>query len=137
MSQPTTSTKPPIDKVALFPIRDRKILMVRKDEDHLYINLGGKREPGETDLETLARECMEELSVKLLVETCRPAGVFTDFTLDGRPITSTDYFGEVEGEFVPGKEIKEWAWHTYADRNKTTPLGQKIFDFLKAQDLID
>jgi len=54
-----------IDNVALVHIHDRKLLVARsRGKDRWYLP-GGKREPGESDEETLTREIREELSVEM------------------------------------------------------------------------
>jgi len=54
-----------IDKIALLYLKDGKILStLSKGKDTYYIP-GGKREQGETDEETLIRECKEELSIDI------------------------------------------------------------------------
>lgn len=65
-----------IDKVALIYIKDGKILSTRSEGKDKYYLPGGKREGDETDLETLAREVKEELSVDVVEETAEFYGVF-------------------------------------------------------------
>lgn len=58
-----------IDKIAWIYIQNRKILSTRsKGKDTFYLP-GGKRETGESDVQTLTREIQEELSVDLLPES--------------------------------------------------------------------
>lgn len=54
-----------IDKLAYILIKDRKVLTTRSiGKDTWYIP-GGKREGDETDVQALAREVEEELSVRI------------------------------------------------------------------------
>jgi 8-oxo-dGTP pyrophosphatase MutT (NUDIX family) len=60
-----------IDKLAYIEIKDRKLLVtLSQGKDTWYIP-GGKRNGNETDLEALAREVKEELSVNLKPNTDR------------------------------------------------------------------
>ena len=65
-----------IDKVALLYVKDGKILSTRSKGKDKYYLPGGKREGDEADLETLAREIREELSVDLVEATARFYGTF-------------------------------------------------------------
>ena len=58
-----------IDKIAWIYLKDRKILSTRSKGKDVWYLPGGKREPGESDRETLIREIIEELSVSLLPYT--------------------------------------------------------------------
>ncbi|WP_438872307.1 NUDIX hydrolase [Paractinoplanes rishiriensis] len=60
-----------IDKVAWIRIDGGRILSTRSRGRCLYYLPGGKREKGEDDLQTLAREIREELSVDLQVGSAR------------------------------------------------------------------
>ncbi len=58
-----------IDKLAFIEIKNRKLLVtLSKEKDTWYIP-GGKREVGESDIQTLTREIQEELSVNITSET--------------------------------------------------------------------
>ncbi|MBP9817386.1 NUDIX domain-containing protein [Candidatus Shapirobacteria bacterium] len=56
-------------RVSAVIIQDKKILLVRGNSGFykdFYFTPGGRVEDGESDLETLKRELMEELSIELL-----------------------------------------------------------------------
>jgi 8-oxo-dGTP diphosphatase len=59
-------------------IRDEagRILLVRKRGTTAFMQPGGKRDPGEDDIATLAREIDEELGCQLVPGSIRPLGEF-------------------------------------------------------------
>ena len=65
-----------IDKVALLYWERGRLLCTRSQGKETYYIPGGKREAGETDVETLVRELQEELGVEVRPETARLYGVF-------------------------------------------------------------
>jgi 8-oxo-dGTP diphosphatase len=127
----------PINKVGLIVIKDRKVLMARSRGQKLAYNLGGKVEPGESDEQALARECLEEANIKLLLETCTWLHTFKGFAPDGRMLTIRAYTGEYEGTPAHGSEVEELDWFTSKDGKRTTPMGRQILEYLAAANLID
>ena len=55
----------PIDKIAWIRLEDGKVLSTRSRGKDVYYFPGGKREPGETDLEAQVREIREEFDVAI------------------------------------------------------------------------
>lgn len=106
-----------IDKVAGIIIQDGKILGVKSYKHDLLFIPGGKREPGETDIQTLTREIKEELDVDI------SDPVFYDevhaknynFTED---MKIRAYFIKVIGNPKPTSEIESIAWIDRDDYNK-------------------
>lgn len=99
-----------IDKVGGIILKDKKILVQRKKNNREECIIpGGKREGNETDLETLKRELMEELSVKLINATF--IGGFDDIAVfSNEPIHVQTYLAQIEGEIKCNNEIKEAIW---------------------------
>lgn len=64
-----------IDKVAWILVEDGRVLSTRSRGKDVWYLPGGKREPGESDLETLRREIGEELSVDVDVRRHRTSPV--------------------------------------------------------------
>ena len=65
-----------IDKVAWVRVEDGRVLAARsRGKDTFYLP-GGKREPGESDIDTLVREVTEELSVTVVRGTESLVGTF-------------------------------------------------------------
>lgn len=89
---------------------DGRMLLVRKRGTTTFMKPGGKRDAGEDDLTTLARELEEELgcrlvSAELLGHFSAPAANEAGFT-----VQSAIYLAVVEGEIAPRAEIEELAW---------------------------
>ncbi|AVT39325.1 NUDIX domain-containing protein [Plantactinospora sp. BB1] len=120
-----------IDKIAWIRLEEGRILSSRSHGKDVYYLPGGKREPGETDLETLVREIEEELSVAVVAGTAEPVGVFTA-PAHGHPagtvVRMTCYAAEYRGVLRPANEIAEIVWLGYADRHRVSPVDQVIFD---------
>ncbi|RCV54869.1 NUDIX hydrolase [Marinitenerispora sediminis] len=141
---PEPSAPPPaapgvIDAVAWVHVRDGRLLNVRSaGKDALYLP-GGKREPGESDVEALVREVREELSVRLRAETARPFAV-VDEDAHGYPagtrVRLLCYTAEHEGEPVPSREIRELAWVDERDAARCAPAGRRVLEALRERGLL-
>ncbi|WFE98945.1 NUDIX domain-containing protein [Micromonospora sp. WMMD964] len=128
-----------IDKVAWILIEDGRVLSTRSMGKEAWYLPGGKREPGETDLETLRREIGEELSVEIDVPSAVHLGVFTAAAhghAAGVTVRMTCYRAGYRGRLQPASEIAEMAWLGYADRHRTSAVDHIIFDHLLAEDLL-
>ncbi|MFI6522802.1 NUDIX domain-containing protein [Spirillospora sp. NPDC050679] len=126
----TTTT---IDKIAWIHLADGKILSTRSRGKDVYYIPGGKREPGETDLDTLVREIDEELAVTIVAATARHLGTFQAQAhghADGVMVQMTCYTAEHRGTPVPSSEIEDLVWLAYRDRDRVSPVDQVIFDHL-------
>jgi hypothetical protein len=49
----------------------------------------------------------------------------------------TCYEGPYSGELSPDSEIEEMVWFKHADKVKSSPVDNIIFDWLRDNDLID
>jgi 8-oxo-dGTP pyrophosphatase MutT (NUDIX family) len=122
-----------IDKIAWIRIEDGAILSTRSAGKDAYYIPGGKREAGESDIETLVREIHEELSVTIVADTAEHAGTFhaqAHGHPDGTVVRMSCYTAEYQGELRPDSEIEEIVWLTYADRDRVSPVDRIIFDDL-------
>ncbi|MFE0027722.1 NUDIX domain-containing protein [Amycolatopsis sp. NPDC059021] len=128
-----------IDKIAWLRLDGGKILSTRSRGKDVYYFPGGKREPGESDLDTLVREIGEELAVTIDRATARHAGTFEAQAHGhdtGITVRMTCYTADYDGVLVPSSEIEEIVWLTYADRDRVSPVDQVIFDHLSAAGLL-
>ena len=128
-----------IDKIAWIHLEGGRVLSTRSRGKSVWYIPGGKREAGETDLQTLAREIREELDVEVDVAHAAPAGVFEAQAhghAEGVIVRMTCYTAPYTGTLAPASEIEEIAWLTYQDRQKTAPVDWLIFDDLRAKGLL-
>ena len=128
-----------IDKVAFLYLQDGKILSTRsKGKDKYYIP-GGKREAGESDIETLVREVKEELSVDIIESSAKLYGVFeaqAHGKAEGVIVKMTCYTAEFTGELKVDSETVEIVWLTTADIETVSPVDKLIFADLKQKGLL-
>ncbi|WP_037360852.1 NUDIX hydrolase [Amycolatopsis orientalis] len=123
-----------IDKIAWIRFDAGKILSTRSRGKDVYYLPGGKREPGETDLQTLVREIDEELAVAITPGSARYFGTFqapAHGHAAGTAVRMTCYTAGYRGILTPSSEIAEIVWLTYADRARGSPVDQIIFDHLR------
>lgn len=124
-----------IDKVAWIVVRDGRILSTRNHGLEVFYLPGGKREAGETDVDTLTREIKEELTVDIIAPTMALFGTFTA-PAHGRSagilVQMTCYTAEATGDLAASHEIAEYAWLSYADRGRVSATDQLVFDHLHA-----
>lgn len=120
----------PIRTVAAV-IRDDRghVLLVRKRGSDTFIQPGGKREPGENSLATLAREIDEEIGCRLRLETAVRLGEFEDDAVNesDRRVRGEVFIVEVEGTPAARAEIEALAWVNPADPGglRIAPLSRR------------
>lgn len=122
-----------IDKIAWLRLEGGRILSTRSRGKGVYYIPGGKREPGESDVQTLVREISEELTVAIAPDSAEHAGTFeaqADGHSPGSTVRMTCYTADYTGTLSPSSEVEEVVWLTYADRERVSPVDQLIFDHL-------
>lgn len=128
-----------IDKIAWIHLQDGRVLSTRSRGKTTWYLPGGKRDPGESDLETLAREVREELDVSVDVSKAKLLGVFEAQAHGHAPgvmVRMTCYTAPYQGELAPSSEIEELAWFTFADRSRSAPVDHLIFEHLRGAGLL-
>lgn len=124
-----------IDKVAWLELSGGRILSTRSRGKDVFYLPGGKREPGESDVDTLVREIREELTVEIDPESATHVGTFSAQAhghASGVHVRMTCYAAAYRGELLASSEIDELAWLSYADRERVSPVDKAIFDHLHA-----
>jgi 8-oxo-dGTP diphosphatase len=95
-------------------IRDNggRVLLVRKRGTSAFMQPGGKRDAGESDVAALAREIDEELGCRVTENSARPLGVFDAPSANepGFRVSAAVYAVEVEGAIAPRAEIEQVVW---------------------------
>lgn len=128
-----------IDKVAFIYLVNGKILSTRsKGKDKYYIP-GGKRECGETDVQTLVREVKEELSVSIIESSAKLYGIFeaqAHGKAEGVLVKMTCYTADFAGDLLADSEIAEIVWLTMDDIEKISPVDKLIFSDLHKKGLL-
>ena len=129
----------PIDKIAWLHLQHGRILSTRSHGKDRYYLPGGKREPGETDPQTLLREIEEELTVALDPASIAYAGTF-EAPAHGHPagilVRMTCYYAHYTGTLQAAAEIAEVVWLSYRHRPQVSAVDQLIFDWLRGQGLL-
>ncbi|MFR9725483.1 NUDIX hydrolase [Streptomyces sp. MS19] len=128
-----------IDTVAWVHLSEGRILGARSRGKDVFYIPGGKRDPGESDIETLTREVREELTVSLVPGTAEHVGTYTAAAHghpDGTLVTMACYTARYEGTLTASSEIEEIAWLRLADRDRTAPVDHAVFDDLARAGLL-
>ncbi|MFB9431267.1 NUDIX hydrolase [Streptoalloteichus tenebrarius] len=128
-----------IDKVAWVLLADGRVLAARSHGKDVFYFPGGKREAGESDLDTLAREVREELTVEIDRSSAEHFGTF-EAEAHGRQadvlVRMTCYTADYQGTLAPSAEIAELAWLDYGDRDRASRVVQIILDHMVAAGLV-
>ena len=131
-----------VNKSAAIIIKNRSVLYLRKRGFLFYILPGGKIEKGETEVQSLEREIMEELSSRIKIG--EKLGI-----IDGRGfnksldklerIKLTLYKAKLLDKIKLSREIfdKVYIKHKNMHRFLLTPIGIQTIEFLHNKGLID
>ena len=128
-----------IDKIALIYIKDKKILTTLSKGKDTYYLPGGKREKNEKDEDTFVRECKEELTIDIDINSIKYYGTFeaqAHGKAEGIIVKMTCYIANFTGKIQPSSEIQEVRWLGYNDLNLISPVDRLIFKDLFENGLI-
>src|SRR5262245_13132955 len=97
---------------ALIRDGDGRLLLVRKRGTAGLMQPGGKRDPGESDIQALARERVEELGCRVAENSARPLGVFECAAANepDHQVRAAVYAVDIAGPIVPRAEIDQVVW---------------------------
>lgn len=129
-----------IKKVALAVFRDKKLLQVRsKNQKKVFFTLGGKPEAGESEIEALKREVMEETGCEIDETTIKFLTEFEDVAHGGGMVAIRVFEGNLIGIPQPSSEIAEIGWFDSNSNKKhiTTIARRTIFPWLKKRGYIN
>ena len=97
-----------IHKIAGLIFRDKKVLMVKPNDEEYLLTPGGRVEGNETAEETLRRELMEEIKIK--PTSMEFFGKFSGKTPDQRDIFLETFIVQTDQEPQPDSEIESLHW---------------------------
>jgi 8-oxo-dGTP diphosphatase len=97
---------------ALIRDGEGRVLLVRKRGTSAFMQPGGKRDAGESDIAALTREIDEELGCRVTADSARPLGVFDADAANepGFRVRAAVYAVDVQGAVTPRAEIDEVTW---------------------------
>ncbi|MET1134226.1 MAG: NUDIX domain-containing protein, partial [Aeromicrobium sp.] len=118
--------RPTIHVVAAYTTdADGRILMVRKRGSGVFMQPGGKPEPGEDDQSALVRELAEELQVDVDPEQLARWGRYEADAANepGHHLVAEVFALRLDAEVVAAAEIAEARWFT---RDEARALGDRL-----------
>lgn len=131
-----------IHKAGGVIIKDRHFLVTRAQGKDIFVAPGGKLEPGETAVQALLRELMEEVQVSAQEQDVEQIGTFKAQAAGNESKTvEMEVFlvRNPQGEPVPTSEVEEVMWVN----SQTTGVNigsifeHDVMPLLKQKDLID
>lgn len=130
-----------IHKVALAVFKEKRMLQVRTNkQEEVFYTLGGKIEKGETDIECLKREVLEEIGCEVNESSLRYLTTFEDIAHGGLAMLHLRmYDGKLIGKPKPKSEIVEIGYFdTNSDPKNLSVIAKRtIFPWLKIHGYIN
>ena len=129
-----------IDHISLVDIKDKRILLVLNKGKTKWQLPGGKREVGETDKLTLARECKEELGIELIPGTIEYLETVEGQASEkekGMVIRIKIYTARFLGIITPMAEVNKAGYLFFSEVPDTSEIGWKYLTKLKQDGLIE
>ena len=114
---------------ALILDADGRMLLVRKRGTVMFMQPGGKREPGESWAEALVRELHEELGMVADILTLEHLGSFTSHAANeaGHALEAEMFRVQASADVTPLAEIDELAWIHPRDM-ASLPIAPLVWD---------
>ncbi len=120
--------------------RTKKMLQVRsKNQPLVFFTLGGKLEVGESEIEALKREVMEEIGCGIEESSIKFLTEFEDVAHGGGMVAIRVFTGNLIGIPTASSEIAEIGWFdTSSDKKHITTIAKRtIFPWLKEHGYIN
>jgi len=119
-----------INKIGALCIRNKKLLVVHKKGIKDHISVGGKIEPGETDIQCLTREVKEELGCG--IKDPEYYDTFEAGSYDNKTIRMPCYFIELDDEIKlnPEDNIDGTLWIDKDYKKKGITLAPILETFI-------
>jgi 8-oxo-dGTP pyrophosphatase MutT (NUDIX family) len=111
---PTPEIDPPVLRIAAAMLvrADGRTLLVRKRHTTIFMQPGGKIDPGETTQSALVRELKEELGISVEIHSLVPLGQFLAPAANeaGVMVDAALFMVECDQAVQPAAEIEEAVW---------------------------
>lgn len=109
-----------------------RLLLVRKRGTTLFMQPGGKPEPGETPAETGARELLEELGLRVGPEDLSLLGTWAGSAANEADtrLVATVFLCPLTADPLPSAEIEELAWLDLGDAAGRRDLAPLLVDYV-------
>jgi 8-oxo-dGTP pyrophosphatase MutT (NUDIX family) len=111
---PTPEIDPPVLRIAAAMLvrADGRTLLVRKRHTTIFMQPGGKIDPGETTQSALVRELKEELGISVDIQSLVPLGQFLAPAANeaGVMVDAALFMVECDQTVQPAAEIEEAIW---------------------------
>jgi 8-oxo-dGTP diphosphatase len=139
----TEYMKDDIYKSAGIIIVDRKLLFTRAEDMQVFIDPGGKIEPGESAKQALIRELKEELTIDVDESDLEPFGEYIAEAANHKGHTvhmQAFIIKKWRGEITASSEIEELRWLTSSlptDIKVGSIFGGQVLPKLHEQGLVD
>ena len=123
-------------------IRDRQLLVTRAKGKDIFVAPGGKLEPGETALQAIVREMLEEVQIAVNQDSLELLGTYRAIAAgqESKIVVMEVYIiHDYAGEPVPSSEVEEIMWVNSETTgvNLGSIFEHDVIPVLKQRGLID